>query len=271
MQESLIAHTETKAEGCESIREIAYDCACKANVNVNQIERVLCGLAGLLLLKSNLGHFSLGAMAKVFAGGALVRRGITGHCEMYEAMSFNWAKGSKQTQPGASQKALPIRMKVDVQVPPFEAYQLWRDPVNQSWMTEHFAKVDSVSIDRAHWKLRGPIGLAWDALIVADSPGESISWESLPGAALPNEGTVRFVPMETGGTRLIFEARFDPPSALVFWLLRLVGVTPQSVIGKALRRFKNITEMGMSQLSRNREKMTKSAIEDRGKGIPTPA
>ena len=271
MQDSLIAHTETKTKCGESIRGISYDCTSKSKVNLNQTERIFSGLAGALLLTRNLGRFSLGAVAKLFAGGALLRRGVSGHCNMYEAMNVSSAKVSEQSQPGASQKALPIRLEMSVQVPPFEAYQLWRDPANQSWMMGHFAKVDSVSIDRAHWKLRSPIGWEWDALIVADSPGEFISWESLPGAGLPNEGTVRFVRTETGGTRLIIEGRFDPPSVLTLALLKLVGVTPESVTGKALRRFKNMTEMGRFKPSIKPEKMTKAAFEERRESIPAPA
>lgn len=263
MQGSLIAHTESRPKCCNSTHGVSYDQASTSKVNLNQAERVLCGLAGALLVKRNLGRFSLSGVAKLFAGGALLRRGITGHCAMYEAMHFSSARGSGQTSPGASQRAIPIKRELNVQVPPLEAYQLWRDPANQGWIMSHFADVESLSLDRARWKMRGPMALEWDALIVADTPGEFISWESLPGAGLPNEGTVRFMENETGGTKLIFEARFDPPAGpLRMGLMKLIGVTPESILEKGLLRFKSLAEMGES-----RPRM-KSPLKGRQQNIP---
>lgn len=217
-----------------------------SGVNLNTTERVLSAIAGGLLVKRNLGRVSLSGLAKLFAGTALLRRGVTGHCDFYETMNVSSVTQEERVLPGASEKSRRIRAEMTVQMPPFETYKLWRDPANQSWIMGHFAKVDSISMDRTHWRLRSPMGVEWDSLIVADSPGEFLSWESLPGAGLPNEGIVRFLPTETGGTRVHLEARFDPPAGgLGMGFLRLVGVTPESVVGKALRRFKSMAEMGL--------------------------
>lgn len=245
-ENTVIAHT--KSHCCQGQHGVAYDniSTSKSSVNLNQTERILSAVVGAVLFKRNLGRFSLPGLLKLVAGGALVRRGITGNCKVYEALKVNSAMQNDQTFPGASERSESIRAAMTVQMSPLDTYKLWRDPANQSWIMGHFAKVDSISLDRAHWKLRGPVNLEWDALIVADSPGEFISWESLPGAGLPNEGTVRFTPTETGGTRVIFESRFDPPAGSVsMCLLKLVGVTPESVLGKALRRFKSMAEMGL--------------------------
>lgn len=235
-----------------------------SKVNLNKTERILSAIAGGLLVKRNLGRVSLSGMAKVFAGGALLRRGITGHCDLYETMNVSSAPQEEHVHPGASEKSRNIQAEMTVQMPPFETYQLWRDPANQSWIMGHFAKVDSISMDRAHWRLRSPMGVEWDSLIVADSPGEFISWESLPGAGLPNEGIVRFIPTETGGTRLHFEARFDPPAGgLGMSFLRLLGVTPDSVVGKALRRFKSLAEMGLPRMQRQSNDGSTKILRDK--------
>jgi uncharacterized membrane protein len=253
-EESLIAHTGSKC--CQGQQGVAYDNTFQSKLNLNQTERILSTVVGGLLFKRNITNCSLGGLLKLVAGGALMRRGITGHCNVYEALKVNSNIQNNEAYPGASQKAVPVRAQMTVQMPPFETYQLWRDPANQAWIMGHFAKVDSISTDRAHWKLRSPINLEWDALIVADSPGEFISWETLPGAGLPNEGTVRFMPTETGGTRVIFQARFDQPAgALAMSVMKLIGVTPESVLEKALRRFKNMAEMGLPKAPIGPQKM----------------
>jgi len=87
----------------------------KSTVNLNQFERILSGLAGVLLVKQNLGRFSLNGFAKLFTGGALLRRAITGHCNIYEAMSIS----SAHTEPahyhrnGATTSAFAIKNDVE--------------------------------------------------------------------------------------------------------------------------------------------------------------
>ena len=251
--ETMIAHTGSGC--CQGQHGVAYENTTQSKLNLSQTERIVSAVLGGLLFKRNLTNFSLPGLLKLVAGGAMVRRGVTGHCNVYEALKVNSAQND-QAYPGASENSVPVRAAMTVQMPPFETYQLWRDPANQAWIFGHFAKVESISMDRAHWKLRAPISLEWDALIVADSPGEFISWETLPGAGLPNEGTVRFMPTETGGTRLVFEARFDPPAGtLAMSVMKLVGVTPESLLGKALRRFKNMAEMGLPKPSMEPRKM----------------
>jgi uncharacterized membrane protein len=252
--ETMIAHAGSGC--CQGAHGVTYENMSQSKLNLSQKERILSAVLGGLLFKRNLGNLSLGGLLKLVAGGALIKRGVSGHCNVYQALKVNSNVQSERAYPGASQDAVPIRAEMTVQMPPFETYKLWRDPANQAWIMGHFAKVDSISMDRTHWKLRTPLNLEWDALIVADSPGEFISWETLPGAGLPNEGLVRFMPTETGGTRILYEARFDPPAgALAMSVMKIIGVTPETVIGKALRRFKNMAEMGMERASREPRQM----------------
>ena len=242
--EKVIARTAPKS----SIRSgVRYDQA-GARINVGALERVLSAIGGGLLIKRNFFNCTLMGIAKLAIGAGLIRRGFTGHCNMYEALKFSTSNQDKRDYPGASEAAVPVHAEMSVAVPPLQAYELWRDPDNQRWIFGHFATVESMSLDRVHWQLRNPIGFEWDALIVADSPGELIRWETLPGAGIPNEGRIRFMATDTGGTRLIYDCRFDPPAgALAIKVLKIVGITPESIVGRALRRFKDLAEMGMVQ------------------------
>jgi uncharacterized membrane protein len=129
-----------------------------------------------------------------------------------------------------------------------ELRRYWRDPRTLPQVMARFASVRAAGEGRMHWKVEGPLGHAyeWDAETV-DLPGGGIGWRSLPGAAIPNEGSVRFHPAPAGrGTVVTLHVRFDPPGgALGEGLLKLLGSTPLALVAEAaLRRFKNLVETG---------------------------
>ncbi|MEN3943473.1 DUF2892 domain-containing protein [Prosthecobacter sp. SYSU 5D2] len=57
--------------------------------NVTDPERALSALSGLGLLVSGLSRGGLAKWILAAAGLALVRRGLTGHCAVYEQMEVN--------------------------------------------------------------------------------------------------------------------------------------------------------------------------------------
>jgi uncharacterized membrane protein len=86
----------------------------------------------------------------------------------------------------------------------------------------------------------------WDAEIVEDRPNELIAWRSLPGAQVPNAGSVRFISAPSGrGTEVHVELRYDPPAGkLGKAVAMLLGEEPSQQIAGDLRRFKQVTETG---------------------------
>jgi uncharacterized membrane protein len=129
-----------------------------------------------------------------------------------------------------------------------ELRRYWLDPRTLPQVMARFASVRAAGEGRMHWKLEGPLGHAyeWDAETVELPRGE-IGWRSLPDAAIPNEGSVRFAPAPADrGTVVTMHVRFDPPGgALGEGLLKLLGSTPLHLVADAaLRRFKNLVETG---------------------------
>jgi uncharacterized membrane protein len=112
----------------------------------------------------------------------------------------------------------------------------------------YFAEVTATGEGRAHWVVRGPLGrrLVWDTRIVEDHPGECVRWESLDGALVPNEGVLRFRPAPGDrGTEVVLRLRFVPPGgALGKSAAKLLGIVPNVLAEKTLRRFKSLVETG---------------------------
>ena len=131
---------------------------------------------------------------------------------------------------------------------PEELYALWRDPETLPQVMGHFATVTAKSNDRADWTVHGPVGTAlqWETQIVQEEAGRYLRWYSLPGAKIPNGGSIRLTPATGGrGTVATLEVDFNPPGG-VFGkaAAKALGMVPQVLAVKALRRFKSLAETG---------------------------
>jgi uncharacterized membrane protein len=113
-----------------------------------------------------------------------------------------------------------------------------------------FADVTPVDPTRVRWTVRRPLGrtLTWETRVTEDSPGKMIRWESTEGAPARNSGEVTFGPSMSPleqGTVVTLRVRFDPPGGAVgAGLVKLLGVVPDALAGKALKYFRSLAETG---------------------------
>lgn len=130
-----------------------------------------------------------------------------------------------------------------------ELHRRWRDPATLTRIMAGFATVSAGGGGRMHWKVEGPLGRTyeWDTEAVDDRPGEGVGWRSLPGAAIPNEGSVRFRPAPTDrGTVATLRFSFNPPGGVIGdAIAKLLGHKPLGLAADGvLRRFKSLVETG---------------------------
>lgn len=87
----------------------------------------------------------------------------------------------------------------------------------------------------------------WDAEILEEAEGRSLSWASVPDAEVSSWGSVRFVPAPGGrGTEVILDLRFEPPAStrVSEWFWNLFGSDPGGEVQQSLRRFQQLIETG---------------------------
>ena len=154
---------------------------------------------------------------------------------------------TKQDKAAASKPE--VERSVTIGQPPEALYQRWRDPATLPQVMAGFATVRASGDGRMHWTIEGPLGRTyeWDSETSDDSPGVGLGWRSLPGAAIPNEGSIRFTPAPADrGTVATLRLRFDPPvGALGDAAVQLLGTKPLDLaVDSALRRFKSLVETG---------------------------
>jgi len=135
-----------------------------------------------------------------------------------------------------------------VNLPPEEVYNFWRDFENLPRFMRHLETVNDMGDGRSHWKAKGPAGMEveWDATIIADVPGEVITWRSLEGADVDNAGAVRFERAAGGrGTIVRVNIEYNPIGGVIgAAVAKLFGEEPEQQLDDDLRRFKQVMEVG---------------------------
>lgn len=217
-------------------------------VNVHPIERMFSAGLGLscvlmALLRRGVVGAGLGGL-----GVALIHRGVTGHCSLYSALRVSTAHGVRG--PSASVphgQGIRIRHTVTIRKSPEALYQFWRKLENLPKFMRHIESVTVLDPERSRWRIQGPAetSIAWDAEIINDVPNELIAWRSLPGAQVPNAGSVRFHPALAEGTLVTVTLEYDPPAGVIgAAIARLLGVDPQAQISEDLHCLKVMFEGG---------------------------
>lgn len=211
-----------------------------AQVNVGDFERVLSVLGGGALALYGLRR-SLTPLMLLLGGGALIYRGLTGHCPAYEAMGVDTASHD----PG---RGITLEATITVNKPAAEVYRFWRQVENYPRFMRHLESVVSVGETRSHWVARGPLHmpLTWDAELVEARDNAVLSWRSLPGADVDNTVIVRFRELPNGrGTEVRLRLDYAPPGGVAgAALAKLFKTLTVRQLQAELRHGKHIIEAG---------------------------
>lgn len=220
-----------------------------AQVNVGQTERWVSAIGGGALAVYGLTRGSLGGVALALAGAALLHRGYTGYCNVYEAVGVDTS--GEGTNPNVSVRAgkgIKVERSVTIDRPAAELYHFWRDFENLPRIMDHLEEVRVQSPTRSHWVAKAPAGTSveWDAEIFNEKENEMIAWRTLEGADVASAGTVRFEKAPGNrGTVVRVALRYDPPGGQIgAAVARLFGENPDQQIVDDLRRFKRLMETG---------------------------
>lgn len=218
------------------------------SADMGQVERMASAVLGGALLTLGLGRRSIGGTAIALASGELLYRGISGRRHVLRALGLGTAGPREQHEAGAQAEPPEVQRSFTIGKSAEELHRFWREPQNLSRIMGHFAEITAAGEDRLHWRVHGPFGksLEWDTRIVEERPGELLRWESLEGAELPNQGSVRFRPAPgSWGTEVTLHIRFEPPGgALGEALMKRLSIVPSMLALRALRRFKSLVETG---------------------------
>ena len=218
--------------------------------NISETERVASVFVGSSLVACGLLQRSQGAWAGALIGAELLRRGITGHSFIYEALGVRTAPKGQ----GAATTSVPYELgvRVDraitVNKPRAEVYQFWRHLENLPRFMNHLESVRQLDNRRSHWVAHGPAArmVEWDAEIINEIENELIGFRSLEGGTVDLAGSVQFKDAPDGrGTEVVVELQYNPPAGILgAFTAKMYGEEPTQQLEEDLRRFKAVMEGG---------------------------
>ena len=225
-------------------------------VNVGRFERWLSMAAGGALAAYALRRRTIPGGTAALAGAALLYRGATGHCDVYQALGVNRAgghgtgmvadRGSDTRQKLGGSAGIHVEESVLINKPVSALYRFWRDFENLPTFMKH---LDTVSVREegiSHWVARGPARtrVEWDARIINEIDNKLIAWQSLDGSMISTAGSVNFRESDRG-TEVRVNLQYHPPAGkLGAAVARMLGEEPGVQIHEDLRRFKQSMETG---------------------------
>jgi uncharacterized membrane protein len=213
-------------------------------VNVGPTERQASMVGGAALAVSGLTSIArrryLPGLAMVAAGGMLLFRGKTGHCDLYEALGVDTIH--------TSESGMRIEKVVTINRPSREIYDYWHNLENLPHFMKHIDSVQITGAKTSHWKASGPGGVTveWDAEMMDDYPSQQISWHSVGDTNFPNKGTVEFLEAPGGrGTEVRVTMDYYPPGGMAGKAAaKLMHPVTAQQLEEDLKRLKQIMETG---------------------------
>jgi uncharacterized membrane protein len=148
---------------------------------------------------------------------------------------------------GGDEGAHDVRKSITIAAPIGEVYRFFSDYQNFPAFMSHVREVEDRGNGRSHWTVDGPAGthVSWDAELTALEPESRIAWQSLPGATVPNEGSMTFESLDDGRTRVEIELDHRPPAgALGAAVATLFRRDPKHQLEDDLVRAKTFLETG---------------------------
>lgn len=181
-------------------------------VNVGNAERAASMVGGAALALYGLSRFSLGGLVLAAIGGVLGYRGLSGHCNVYQALGIDHGPASTGVVEG--NLGVKIDRSVTVNAAPERVYGFWRNFENLPQIMSHLDRVKVLTPTRSRWVIKAPVGMKieWEAEVINDKPNELIAWRSAGNPLVDHAGSVNFQRTPDGASTVVsVSLQYDPP------------------------------------------------------------
>jgi len=232
--------------------EDASEAAARSGRNISDAEKWLSIAAGTGLALYGVSRLKRNGWLFAGVGGLLLRRGVTQHCDVYEAFGVNTAAKPGDTRAAlGGPRGVNVLESVTISRSIEELYRFWRNLENLPQFMRHLESVEKITDTISHWRAKGPAGMTveWDAEVYNEVPNKLIAWRSLEGSDVVSAGSVNFDRAAGAqATRVTVHLQYSPPLGKVgAAVARYFGADAETEIREDLQRFKSMVETGQPQ------------------------
>lgn len=144
--------------------------------------------------------------------------------------------------------ASKIRHSITINKSPEQVFAFWRNFYNLPLFMKDLESVEVLSPTLSRWTvaLANETFVSWEAEIIAEIPGEMISWQSTAESDVHQAGSVWFLqPPQGQGCIVKLQMAYTLPGGKVVELVtKLMGEDPDTLVRVNLRRLKALLETG---------------------------
>jgi uncharacterized membrane protein len=207
-------------------------------------ERLISLVGGGLLVLIGVRRRGPTGLLMGVVGGTMIARGMAGHFGVAEALG---ALPEERDKP-IWDRWIKVRKAITIMKPREEVFDFWRNFENLPKFMKHLQAVEILDERRSKWTAKAPAGqdVSWEAEVVREEPGISVSWRSIPGSGIENSGEVVFKDAPGGrGTEVHVELLYHPPAGVLGVVVaKMFGEEPDGQVQDDLNRLKALLEVG---------------------------
>jgi uncharacterized membrane protein len=224
----------------------AREASVRSGRNISDTERWVSMAAGAVMAAYGLSRRRTSGLALAGVGALLFRRGMSAHCDVYQALGLNTAGTGGDTRRALGGAAgVIVEESVTINRPISELYRFWRNLENLPKFMSHLESVERITDTLSRWRARGPAGttVEWNAEIINEVTDQVIGWKSIENSDVVSAGSVNFDEVSPGRTRVRVRLQYSPPGGkLGDTVARLMGRDAATEIRQDLDRFRQLVE-----------------------------
>ncbi|HET6425432.1 MAG TPA: SRPBCC family protein [Planctomycetaceae bacterium] len=210
--------------------------------NVGDVERALSLMTGAALAVMGVRQGRLNGLLTAGIGASLLYRGLTGHCQLYQALGLSTTHAGRAGRGVPAQQGVKIEQTMTIPRPADELYAFWRQLEQLPQVFHHLKSVKVLDDGSTRWVARGPfeMQITWDAEILNQRENRLIAWQSLPGGDIETAGSVRFRPLgDSQSTEVTVTMKYNPPAGQIGAVLASwFGAGLEQILADDLERFR---------------------------------
>lgn len=213
--------------------------------NLTRIDRWGYVAGGLALVAWGLRRRSISGGGAAGLGGWLLYQAYSGYNPMFRPLGIRVNRAPAEREAG---ETIVLDQAITINAGRDELYNYWRDLTNLPNFAPRLTRVEVLDEIRSRWHVQAAQGreVVWESEITHDRPGSEIAWRALHNTVLTHFGSVQFRDAPGGrGTVVAVHLEYVPPAgALGAALARMTGQAPERYVTDALRRLKQLIEVG---------------------------